>query len=216
MHLAFVAGSALKEGDDRVWYRFVALSHPTAPAARPPRRRDAQMRREALLTAAAECFAQGGFTVPLEQVAERAGVGRGTLYRNFPDRLALAIAIFERAIDSAEAIIDPDAPLGDTLLRVVRHGTQASALFQRIAVDIPLTGDNHERFEALRLRLARLLQPVAARAHHAGTLRPEVGADELVLVVRMLSGLVKHSLPDEETDATLAAALPLLLRGLHP
>lgn len=179
-------------------------------------RRDAQLRREALLNAAHECFREGGFTVPLEQIAERAGVGRGTLYRNFADRMALAIAIFEREIDAAEAVIDPAAPLADTLLRLVRHGARASAMFQRIAADIPPDGDNRDRFEALRQRLARLLGPVAARAHAAGTLRLDVGPADLVLAVRMLSGLAKHSLPDHDVDADLTVAIGLLLRGLQP
>ncbi|MGR6327980.1 TetR/AcrR family transcriptional regulator [Sphingomonas sp. XXL09] len=179
-------------------------------------RRDAQARREALLSAAADCFRDGGFTVPLEQIAERAGVGRGTLYRNFADRFALAIAIFEREIDAAEAHIDPTAPIGETLLLLVRQGAQASSLFQRIAVDIPLTDENRARFEALRQRMARLMEPVAARGHADGSLRQDVTADDLVLAIRMLSGLVKHRLPDDEMEVTLGAALPLLLRGLLP
>ena len=52
-------------------------------------RSDARERREALLTAGEQCFREQGFTVPLEQIADRAGVGRGTLYRNFKDAVTL-------------------------------------------------------------------------------------------------------------------------------
>ncbi|WP_238940969.1 TetR/AcrR family transcriptional regulator [Sphingomonas beigongshangi] len=179
-------------------------------------RRDAQVRREALLTAAAECFRESGFEVPLEQIAERAGVGRGTLYRNFPDRLALAIAILEREIDAAAALIDPAAPIADTLLHLVRHGTRASAMFQRIAIDIPPTGENRDRFEVLRQQLARLLAPLADHAHADGTLRRDIDALDLVLVVRMLSGLAKQRFTDQDIDGDLTLALDLLQRGLRP
>ncbi len=51
-----------------------------------PLRKDAAERREALLKAAAEAFARDGLDTPLHVIAEQAGVGRATLYRNFADR----------------------------------------------------------------------------------------------------------------------------------
>ncbi|NEL42881.1 MAG: helix-turn-helix transcriptional regulator, partial [Xanthomonas perforans] len=52
-------------------------------------RPDAALRRRQILDAADEVFSEHGVNAPLELVVERAGLGRATLYRNFPDRLAL-------------------------------------------------------------------------------------------------------------------------------
>ena len=108
-----------------------------APRRRAPRR-DAQRRREALLNAAADRFAAQGYSVPLETIADQAGVGRGTLYRNFRDREALALAIFSREIDRMEAGLDPAAPLDQTILAMVREGAATSSLFNRFAGELDL------------------------------------------------------------------------------
>ena len=68
---------------------------------------DAQARRDALIAAARLCFARAGYFVPLEDIADAAGVGRGTFYRNFKDRMALALAVFEQEIERMRARLDP-------------------------------------------------------------------------------------------------------------
>ena len=55
--------------------------------------------RRALIVAAREIFAEDGLAAPFSAVAKRAGVGQGSLYRHFPDRLALAVAVFDENID---------------------------------------------------------------------------------------------------------------------
>jgi AcrR family transcriptional regulator len=85
------------------------LNLPPIPTG--PRRRDAVARREALLNAAVECFEARGYAVPLEEIADMAGVGRGTLYRNFKDRIALIMAIFERDIAAFAADMQEPLPL---------------------------------------------------------------------------------------------------------
>src|SRR4051794_28413673 len=68
----------------------------TAPTADRPLRADARRNRDKLLSAATEAFATEGQDVPLETIAERAGVGIGTLYRHFPNRDALVVAAYQR------------------------------------------------------------------------------------------------------------------------
>jgi AcrR family transcriptional regulator len=179
-------------------------------------RRDAQVRREALIQAAARCFLRSGYLVPLDEIAAEAGVGRGTLYRNFSDRMALAIAIFEHELDRMEAALDPSASLGDTIRQLVFEGANASTLFARLAADLPFSGDNRRAFEALRERLTRLLEPVADKARHEGMLSPELGAEHLLLATRMISGVLRPYLSREEIEAQVAEAVPLLLTGLRP
>ena len=79
-----------------------------------PLRRDARENRERILAAARLAFAELGIDVSVEEIARRAGVGMGTLYRRFPTKDALIDAVFEEHLDqiaaSAEAALaDPDA-----------------------------------------------------------------------------------------------------------
>src|SRR6476619_2783910 len=73
------------------------ISTQTAPAA--PQRADARRNYERILTAAREAFAEGGESTSLEEIARRAGVGIGTLYRHFPSRQALLEALYVNEVD---------------------------------------------------------------------------------------------------------------------
>lgn len=183
--------------------------------ARAPRR-DAQARREALISAAADCFSEQGYRVPLEEVANRAGVGRATLYRNFKDREALALAIFEREVDGIAAILDPTAPIARTMAEMIRSGAKASALFARIASELQLDAENLAAFQALAARLAAMLAPIADAAKQRGELRQDVRPEELVIAVRMAGGLPRSHLTQEESERQIATGLDMLLRGLRP
>lgn len=179
-------------------------------------RRDAQVRRDALIAAAEACFLRSGYLVPLEEVAERAGVGRGTLYRNFKDRLDLAFAIFEREVDRLEAGFDGSLALDDAIVELVIGGAGASTLFSRLAADMPLAGSNRAPFEQLGQRLQGLLEPCVERAHREGRLSPGIGAREVFIAVRMLSGLIHPHQSAAEMRALVGEALPLVLAGLRP
>src|SRR5437879_13007556 len=72
----------------------------TASAGVRPLRADAQRNRERLLAAAMQAFAEEGEEVALENVAARAGVGIGTLYRHFPNRDALVVAAYQHEVDA--------------------------------------------------------------------------------------------------------------------
>jgi len=70
-----------------------------APEAGRPLRKDAERNRQRILQAAAEVFTERGLGATLDDVAHHAGVGVGTVYRRFPDKAALADALFEQRID---------------------------------------------------------------------------------------------------------------------
>ncbi|MEH3103321.1 MAG: helix-turn-helix domain containing protein [Sphingomonas phyllosphaerae] len=178
-------------------------------------RRDALARRGALIEAARGCFARSGYFVPLEEVADAAGVGRGTFYRNFKDRMALALAVFEREIDRMAPLIDPTLPLDRALAKLVTEGRETTALFARLAIDMPLDGENRQAFDDLKARLERLLIPLAARGHRDGTLSPNMGAHELAIAMRMLGALVNPA-PVERRQTLLEEALALMMAGLRP
>lgn len=162
------------------------------------------------------CFRQSGYGIALEDVAAAAGVGRGTLYRNFKDRMALVLAVFERELRRIGERLDPTGSLDQAISTIALDGAATTALFHRLALDLPLDPGNRRHFEALAERMAEMLQPIVDRAHATGRLDPAIGARQVVLVVRMISNiLLKHQSP-EEKQAVLAELLALLDHGLLP
>src|SRR5438874_4815085 len=84
-----------------------------ASAAARPMRKDAARNRQRILVAARELFAQRGLSATLNDLAQHAGVGVGTVYRHFPDREQLIEGLFEERIDALAAAMesaleDPD------------------------------------------------------------------------------------------------------------
>ncbi len=74
-----------------------------APPANRALRADAQRNEDAVLDAAKQIFAESGVDAPVREIASRAGVGLGTLYRRFPKRADLIAAVFRRELDSCAA-----------------------------------------------------------------------------------------------------------------
>ncbi len=75
-----------------------------------PERKDAVRSRSTLLVAARRVFSEHGAHAPLELVIEAAGVGRGTLYRHFPDRISLIVALFGAEIDTLSVVMASAEP----------------------------------------------------------------------------------------------------------
>ncbi|MCD2316789.1 TetR/AcrR family transcriptional regulator [Sphingomonas sp. IC-11] len=179
-------------------------------------RRDAQERREALIASAVLCFTAEGYRVPLDTIAERAGVGRGTLYRNFKDRDALVVAIFSREADRLEQVIDPARPLVDILSGFVLDGAVASSLFARIAADLQLDEANRAALEALGNRMERIFAPAVAAAKERGEIASTVTPRDIVLAARMASTVMLPFLSEDEVAAQVSEALRLVFDGLRP
>jgi AcrR family transcriptional regulator len=178
-------------------------------------RRDAQARRERLIRAAAELFASDGLDVPLEKIADRAGVGRGTLYRNFPDREALlAAALQVRLGELAEQVAQwPDR--SDAIFLAIRalatlglssHGFDTAALLRIRAPSF---------IKRIRRGLEAILEEPLARAKAAGLVRPDfpIGDVHLLTVMVQAGGLGELS---GDAQAGMDRALQLLARGYAP
>jgi AcrR family transcriptional regulator len=179
-------------------------------------RRDARERREALIAAAAESFAEHGYGIALEEVAVRAGVGRGTLYRNFKDREALALAIFGSEIDRVGAIVAEGHDLRRTMIELARTGARGSMLIARIGAELVAGTENLAALEALAERLAVALEPLASRAHAAGDLRADIDGRRLALALRMVGGLLHRLHADERAERQLLEAVDLVIEGVRP
>jgi AcrR family transcriptional regulator len=179
-------------------------------------RRDALRRRAALVAAAAECFHSSGYWVPLEEIAKRAGVGRGTLYRCFADRTALLIAVIEREMDQLAETIAALGAAEDILPLVITRGARMTAFYSRAAVELAPGSAVDPGFIALSRRAEAFLAPIVARAAAQGRLRENIGPRELLLVVRMIGSLLDPAMSDEEVSLQSQHALALVMDGLRP
>ena len=133
--------------------------------------------RRALIAAAREVFAADGLQAPFSAVAKKAGVGQGSLYRHFPDRLALAVAVFDENIDQLEASVEPpDATLDDLLDAIIEQ-----AVFSTAFIDLIWQNRHDDRVTHLGDRLARVAETVLAREHAAGRIGDHVETQDVLL-----------------------------------
>jgi AcrR family transcriptional regulator len=158
----------------------------------PKKRADAQRNTEALLHAAMTVFARDGVDAGVRQIAEEAGVGLGTVYRHFPQRSDLIIAVFRREVDAcAEAAVALAAEYspGEALARWIQRFVDfisakrglAAALHSGNAAYEPLPNYFNDRLRpAMRMLLS------AAQA--AREVRPGVDPDDLLTAVASLCG----------------------------
>lgn len=158
----------------------------TAPER--PLRADARRNRESVLDAAGELFAQRGDAVQVDEIAERAGLGVGTLYRHFADKQALLAAIIGRRFEAMTAIAraadETKDPWGafETLLYGYLESAQTDAAFR-----YALLGPGRPRWDdiaAQKTDFREITQRIVRRAVDAGCLREDFGADDFVLVAR--------------------------------
>jgi AcrR family transcriptional regulator len=159
----------------------------TARAKTParPLRRDAQANRDRIVSAARAAFAAEGVEVPVEEIARRAGVGMGTLYRHFPAKEDLIDAVLEDAfaafIGAAEqALAEQDAWAGfrGFLERVFALHAENRGLKDIIA----MRAHGRARAEAMRTRMRPLLRRLIERAQEQGALRADFTAEDMPLV----------------------------------
>jgi AcrR family transcriptional regulator len=167
--------------------------HVSAEAPGRPERRvraDAQRSLDALLLAAKEVFAISGVDAPVREIADKAGVGLGTLYRHFPQRADLIAAVFRREIDAcadiapvlAEAYAPFDA-LASWMQRYAEFVGTKRGLAQALHSGDPAF-DNLLSYFDQRLRPA--LRALLGAAVAAGEVRADVDADELLGAVASL------------------------------
>jgi AcrR family transcriptional regulator len=163
-----------------------------------PRRADARRNYEKVLAAAREAFAEGGESTALEEIARRAGVGIGTLYRHFPNRQALLEALYVNEVDelcrSAEGLQeqDPWEALEAWFERFIAYMATKRALAHELLnyvdQDAPL-------FRVCRSSLFAAGEPLLKRAQDAGEVRPDVEFSE---ILQMVMGIAKIPSADPE------------------
>jgi AcrR family transcriptional regulator len=188
---------------------------PAADEQQPRAKRvDAQRNLRSLLQAAMDVFAQSGVDAPVRAIAERAGVGVGTVYRHFPQRADLIVAVMKSQIDDcADAAAafasecEPGEALGRWMQRYVDFIVTKRGLSGALQSDSAAYAALPDYFYGrLRPALASLLQ----KAVESGDIRAGFEADELL---RAVATLCKAN-PDEDTAAT-RKMVGLLVDGLR-
>ncbi|MFF9275524.1 TetR/AcrR family transcriptional regulator [Streptomyces griseosporeus] len=173
-------------------------------AARRPHRKDAARNYDALLAAAREAFAEHGAEASLEDIARRAGVGIGTLYRNFPTRRDLFESVYADEVNAlCQAALEfagrePWEALTAWLDRF------AGYMVTKRAVREALEGES-EIFQACRESMYSAGGPLFERAQQAGQARADMDFGDLL---RMVAGITATAFADDaQRDRVLAIAL---------
>jgi AcrR family transcriptional regulator len=173
-----------------------------------PKRADARRNYEKVLAAAREAFAEGGESTALEEIARRAGVGIGTLYRHFPNRQALVEALY---VDEVEEICrsaaelegdDPWEALNGWFERFIGYIATKQALAAEL---LKYVDRDAQLFKTSRAALFTAGEPLLTRAQEAGVVRPDVDIGE---VIQMVMGIAKIPASDpQQTKHILRIAL---------
>lgn len=187
-----------------------------AGADRPPMRADARRNRASILRAAEAAFADEGLGVPVDEIARRAGVGAGTLYRHFPTKEALYEAVvvqhMEALADTAEDLAsrpDPGPALFDFIEQLGQLAASKRNLMEALSgADIDFKDAANEP----KARVEACFDQLVSRAQEAGEIRSDItGADVIGLVI----GTCQLAEPDVQ-GCSRARMLSVVCEGLRP
>jgi AcrR family transcriptional regulator len=191
-------------------------------AARPSRpseprlRRDAARNRERILEAAADAVAAGGLSVTMDEIARRAGVGVGTVYRRFPEKELLIDALFEQRVDelvdlAEDALAHEDAWAG--LVQFFETFLAVQAADRGLKEVVLSTAHGQDRVRRARARIGPAVVALVERAQAQGDLRPDVFGPDIALVQFMIAAIVDYT-QDVEPDVW-RRLLAIVLDGLR-
>jgi AcrR family transcriptional regulator len=168
----------------------------------------------AILDAARELFADSA-DVAMCQVARRAGVGQGTLYRHFPNRSALAAEILDEYIVRFEVLAAAEAGDPDAFFILLRSLFDAVIDLYGLAVLARNEAETDLHLKRNRERIGELLAQPLHDAKAAGTLRPDLSIADVFLIFAMARGAME-GLPDRAARAAVAQrVLALILSSVE-
>ncbi|WP_030240539.1 TetR/AcrR family transcriptional regulator [Streptomyces sp. NRRL S-350] len=181
------------------------------PRSEPQRRRraDAQRNYDLLVAAARDVFHDHGVDAPLDDIARRAGVGNATMYRHFPTRRELIIAVYSEEVAElcarSQSLLAEDLP-GDALFDWLQDFIAHVAAKRELALSIPddRTGQRSALFDGWHHAMHTAASALLTRAQSAGTVRADLNASELLALA---NGIALTT-----TDATQAERLVVLVR----
>jgi AcrR family transcriptional regulator len=181
-------------------------------------RADARRNRERVLRTAQQLFATEGLGVSLDEIARRAGVGPGTVHRNFPTKEALYLAVatdmLQRLVAQAQALAAADDPaaLFALLSQMMATGVENVAVKSALAA---AEFDLRTAAPDVAADLTRGVADLLERAHAAGAVRPDLTVDEVMALVAGAFAAIRHA--GAETSRQRSAHIAqIILDGLRP
>ncbi len=177
-------------------------------------RADAQRNIDTLLQSALKVFATSGVDAPVREIAEQAGVGIGTVYRHFPQRSDLIVAVFRREVDAcadaAAALAAEQAP-GEALARWIQRYVDFISAKRGLAKALH-SGD--PAYETLPAYFEKRLRPVLRRLLDAATQAGEVRTD--IEPYDLLRAVARLCTPAQDGDpGQVRRMVSLLVDGLR-
>jgi AcrR family transcriptional regulator len=186
---------------------------PAAQARKP--RADSARNRQLLLEAAKAGFSDVGLDVSLEEIARRAGVGIGTLYRHFPSREAVVEAVYRREVEQlVEAVphLLETAPAGEALHQWMHLFVNYIATKRMIAPSLGAKAASASTAHASPLELiTRAISTLVKAAVRSGDVRKDIEPTDLL---RALVG-VSYGNPDPAWEASARRLIDILMDGLR-
>jgi AcrR family transcriptional regulator len=173
-----------------------------SPAARSPRT-DAIRNRQLLLSAAAEAFAEQGTEASIAEIAQRAGVGKGTVFRHFATKEDLIAAIMGEMIDRLAAVGMGLADAADPAAALLEFMTTGIGLLARDRALCEVVGRPSLQHPAVRAgigRLCEVAETLTSRARRQGAIRPDITGPDIVL---LLAGVHQTAVPLADTQPQL-------------
>jgi AcrR family transcriptional regulator len=177
-----------------------------------PLRADAQRNREKVLRAAREAFAASGYGVPLDEIAARAGVGPGTVYRHFPSKEELFEAVVTARVQdlvgearSRAHASDPGRAFFGFFDLIRREAAAKRDMPDAIAIAGSLQGDLHAALDEL-LR----------RAQEAGAVRADITTPDLIVLLKGLLRSINDAPPGTASSDLSDRLLAVVTDGLRP
>ena len=182
-----------------------------------PMRADAQRNYARLLDAASAAFVErGADDVSLEEIARRAGVGIGTLYRHFPTRQALLEAVYRDQVETlsarAEELLRAESPedaLAEWMRALVKFSSTKRSMTSALLATL---GTDSELLSACATVIRGSAAALLARAQQAGVVRPDADAGDLIRLVHAVNIATEKAPDPGQADRMLA----LILDGLRP
>lgn len=180
-----------------------------------PLRADARRNRERILESAREVFAECGIDAQMDDVASRACVGVGTVYRHFPTKEALMVELVRQkfrlfaagARDALERDGEPFAVFAD-MLRSNGNVCARDAAMQHALTGV---GENiWAQAQTEQQELNTLTEELIARAQRAGTMRPDLRATDIAMLMCGVSATMAHSIPGFDWHRHLELAIDML------
>ena len=180
-----------------------------------PQRADARRNRERILEAARQVFAESGIDAQIDDVARRAGVGVGTVYRHFPTKEALMVELvrlkFQLFAAEARGALERDGEPFELLAEALR--ADARAVARDAGAQHVLAGAGEHiwaQVQAEKNELNALTAELIARAQRAGTMRPDVRAADIGMLVCGVCATMAHEDPGFDWHRHLELGIDML------